>query len=482
MLRFLHVFAIYVIIVIEHLPDRTYSTLKVLDHCAQKFKYAIRERYILNFFSSWFYNENLTHNIVLTVLYGWVLFQLCLLTYKSIMNAAEERKHYYFRKLLLLLVIYFILGEIIFLLLRKQFFNNWIPSGWFMQDITLYIIYSVMIASCLLFLIKRIKKILKREKNIKDTIWAVISILFSEFLIGSFVLIAFNGALSNVRVELESPTIIVGEGNNALAVNKMRMVLPNGVERGITTNVVKFTLVAVDLKNGKKCWTRLSGWQEYIIGESTNGLLAVNNKKKVLNFINPKTGKVDITEKEWVERLPELKDNLSYNQYDYYLVSKDELYLYALDGKYYKVDMVNHSVTESPDYKKILSERFSYLNNMNGLSSEDLQWVAEACTTYYSDLLDVNILWAGDRKTALISYHQKRNDEKLSVSMVSLNEHSIKWTTPIDYNYTGMMNNSISVSEEDGWFYIIADGSLYKLRQDNGNIEYVYQYRWNKLK
>ncbi|MGC6173100.1 PA2928 family protein [Lacrimispora sp. 38-1] len=339
-----------------------------------------------------------------------------------------------------------------------------------------------MIVSCLLFLRKRVKKILKREKNIKDTIWGVISILISEFLIGSFVLITFNGGLSNVRVELESPTILVGEGNNMLAINKMRMVLPNGVEHGITTNIVKFTLVAVDLKDGSKCWTRLSGWQEYIIGESTNGLLIVNNKKKVLNFINPKSGKVDITEKEWVERFPELKDNLSYNQNDYYLVSKDELYIYALDGKYYKVDMVNNSVTESPDYKKILSERFSYSNNISGLSSEDLQWVAEACTTYYSDLLDVNILWAEDRKTALISYHQKRNDDKISVSLVSLNEHSIKWTTPIEYNFSGMMNNSISISKEDDWFYIISNGNLYKLRQENGNIEYVYQYHWNKLK
>ncbi len=435
----------------------------------------------MNFFSSWFYNEDFAHNIVLTMLYGWILYKLCLVTYKRINNTTEERKHYYFRKLFLLLLIYFILGEIIFLLLRKQFFLNWIPSGWFMQDITLYIIYSVMIFSCLLFLIKRVKKILKREKNIKDTIWGIISILFSEFLIGSFVLIAFNGALSNVRVELESPTILAGESNNALVINKMRMVLPNGVEHGITTNIVKFTLVAVDLKDGSKCWTRLSGWQEYIVGESTNGLLILNNKKKVLNFINPKTGKIDITEKEWVEKLPELKDNLSYNENDYYLASENELYLYALDGKYYRVDMVNNVVSESPDYKNILSERFYFFNNISGLSSDELQSVEQACITYYSDLLDMNILWA-DGSTALISYHQKRNDDKISVSMVSLNEHSIKWTTPIEYNFTGMMNHSISISKDDDWFYIISNGNLYKLSQENGSMEYVYQYRWNKLK
>lgn len=436
----------------------------------------------MNFLSSWIYNKDITHNVVLTVLYGWVLFRICLLTYKNLKSTVVEKKHSYFRKLLLLLIIYFLLGELIFLLLRKQFFINWLPGGWFMQDIVLYIIYLVMVVSCLLSLIKGIKKILKREKSIGDTIWTVILILFSEFLIGSFVLIVFNGALSSVRVELESPTVIVGEGNETLAINKMRMVLPNGVENGITTNVVKFTLVAVDLKNGKKCWTRLSGWQEYVIGESANGILTIDNKKKVLNFINPKTGKINISENEWVKKLPELKDNLSYNENDYELVSENELYLYALDGKYYKVDMVNNIVTESPDYKNVLDEKFFNSRNTMKLSEEDMQWVQQAGTVYYSDLLDMSILWAEDRNSALIAYHQKRNDENLSISMVSLNQRSIKWTKTIEYQNTGMSKDSISISKEDGWFYIISNGNLYKISQDEGNMDYVYQYRWNKVK
>ncbi|WP_277409439.1 PA2928 family protein [Lacrimispora xylanisolvens] len=351
-----------------------------------------------------------------------------------------------------------------------------------MQDIVLYIIYSVMVASCLLSLIKGIKKILKREKSIGDTIWTVILVLFSEFLIGSFALIVFNGALSSVRVELESPTVIVGEGNETLAINKMRMVLPNGVENGITTNVVKFTLVAVNLKDGKKYWTRLSGWQEYVIGESVNGILTVDNKKKVLNFIDPKTGKINITEKEWVKKFPELKDNLSYNENDYELVSENELYLYALDGKYYKIDLVNNIVTVSPDYKNVLSEKFLNSRNTIKLSDEDLQRVQQASTDYYSDLLDMSILWAEDRNSALIAYHQKRNDENLSISMVSLNQHSIKWTNTIEYKNTGMSKDAISISKKEGWFYIISNGYLYKISQDEGNMEYVYQYRWNKVK
>lgn len=436
----------------------------------------------MDFLLSWIYNKDIIHNVILTALYGWVLLRICLLTYKNIKSTAKERKHYYFRKLLLLLIMYFLLGELIFLLLRKQFFINWLPSGWFMQDIVLYIIYSAMVVSCLFFLIKGIKKILKREKSIVDTIWTVILILFSEFLIGSFALIVFNGALSPVRVETESPTVIVGDGNETLAINKMRMVLPNGVENGITTNVVKFTLVAVNLKDGKKCWTRLSGWQEYIIGDSANGILTVNNKKKMLYFINPKTGEIEITEKDWIEKLPELKDNLSYNENDYELVSKNQLYLYALDGKYYKVDMVNNTVTESPDYKKILSEKFSDSGNISGLSDEDLQWVKQAGADYYSDLLDGNILWAEDRNWALISYHQKRNDENLSISMVSLNQHSIRWTKTIEYKNTGLSKDAISIWKEEGWFYIISNGNLYKISQDDGNMDYVYHYRWNKVK
>lgn len=436
----------------------------------------------MNFLLLWIYNNDVTHNVILTVLYGWVLFRICLLTYKNIKSTADEKNHHYFRKLFLLLVTYFLLGELIFLLLRKRFFINWLPGGWFMQDIVLYIIYSVMVASCLLSLIKGIKKILKREKSIGDTIWTVILVLFSEFLIGSFALIVFNGALSSVRVELESPTVIVGEGNETLAINKMRMVLPNGVENGITTNVVKFTLVAVNLKDGKKYWTRLSGWQEYVIGESVNGILTVDNKKKVLNFIDPKTGKINITEKEWVKKFPELKDNLSYNENDYELVSENELYLYALDGKYYKIDLVNNIVTVSPDYKNVLSEKFLNSRNTIKLSDEDLQRVQQASTDYYSDLLDMSILWAEDRNSALIAYHQKRNDENLSISMVSLNQHSIKWTNTIEYKNTGMSKDAISISKKEGWFYIISNGYLYKISQDEGNMEYVYQYRWNKVK
>ncbi len=436
----------------------------------------------MNLFVSWIYNKDITHNVVLTVLYGWVLFRICLLTYKNIKSTREEKKHFYFRKLFLLLITYFLLGELIFLLLRKRFFINWLPGGWFMQDIVLYIIYSVMVVSCLLSLVRGIKKILKREKSIGDTIWTVIMILFSEFLIGSFALIVFNGALSSVRVELESPTVMVGEGNETLAINKMRMVLPNGVENGITTNVVKFTLVAVNLKDGKKCWTRLSGWQEYVIGESANGILTVDNKKKVLNFINPKTGKINISENEWVKKLPELKDNLSYNENDYELVSENELYLYALDGKYYKVDMVNNIVTESPDYKNVLDEKFFNSRNTMKLSEEDMQWVQQAGTVYYSDLLDMSILWAEDRNSALIAHHQKRNDENLSISMVSLNQRSIKWTKTIEYQNTGISKDAISISKEDGWFYIISNGNLYKISQDEGNMDYVYQYRWNKVK
>ncbi|HEX3078062.1 MAG TPA: PA2928 family protein [Lachnospiraceae bacterium] len=435
-----------------------------------------------DFLTCWYFNNDIVHNAVLAALYSWILFQLCVLTYKIITNKIQEKKSYYFRRLFFFLLFYFILGELVFLLLRKKFFYSWVPSGWFMQDIVLYIIYSVMFVSISLFLIKHVKQMKAKEKKIKDSIWAVIIILLTEFLIGSFFLVVFNGALSTVKIELESPIVIVEEGNNTLAITKMRMVLPNGVEHGITTNTVKFTLVAVDLEEGSKCWTRLSGWQEYIIGESAYGILTINNKKEELYFIDPLTGKTSLTEKEWVQKFPVLKDNLSYSEYDYYLVSENELYLYALDGKYYKADLVSNTITESPDYKDIVSEKFFGSSNSSELSDEELQWITKSCTTYYSDLLNVRILWAEDRNSALISYQKKRNEENLTISMVSLKEDLIKWTTEIDYNETGTLADSISVSAKNGSFYVISDGNLYKLRQDSGKVEYIYQYRWNKVK
>ncbi len=53
--------------------------------------------------------------------------------------------------------------------------------------------------------------------------------------------------------------------------------------------------------------------------------------------------------------------------------------------------MVNNIVTESPDYKNILSEKFFNSRNTIKLSEEDLQWVQQAGTDYYSDLLDMSI-------------------------------------------------------------------------------------------
>ena len=144
--------------------------------------------------------------------------------------------------------------------------------------------------------------------------------------------------------------------------------------------------------------------------------------------------------------------------------------------------MVNNIVTESPDYKDVLAGKFFNSRNTIRLTDEDLQWVQQASTVYYSDLLDMNILWAEDRNSALIAYHQKRNDENLSISMVSLNQRSIKWTKTIEYKNTGMSKDAISISQKEGWFYIISNGNLYKISQDEGNINYVYQYRWNKVK
>ena len=111
-----------------------------------------------------------------------------------------------------------------------------------------------------------------------------------------------------------------------------------------------------------------------------------------------------------------------------------------------------------------------------------MQWVQQAGTDYYSDLLDMSILWAEDRNSALIAYRQKRNDENLSISMVSLNQRSIKWSQTMEYKNTGVSKDAISISKKDGWFYIISNGNLYKISQDKGNIDYVYQYRWNKVK
>ncbi len=359
--------------------------------------------------------------------------------------------------------------------------ENWRPVGWFNLDLALYIIYAVILASLLLILRLQIRQ---KRRNIplhgKSLAATIGVVLLIEFLAGSFFLVVFNAAGRSVSLELDSPALIAGEEKHPLFISKMRMRIPNGHSNGISTSISHFELIAVDVNTGQTAWQRKSYWQEYVIGHTSQGILTVNPKKKKVQFIDPLTGKTALTEKELVAQFPGLADNLSYSFTDYRVPSPDELYLYALDGSYYKVDFAGRKATASPEYKEFLKP-FSSNKTAIGISAEEVQAVGDQLKKLYPDLLETVLLHADPGgTTALVGYHEKRNEKTWTISLVSLKEHNLLWKSKVDDSENGTPGVNLAAIKIGNAALIMSNGKQYKLDWETGQIVYEYIYRWNK--
>lgn len=359
--------------------------------------------------------------------------------------------------------------------------ENWRPVGWFNLDLALYIIYAVILASLLLILRLQIRR---KRRNIplhgKSLAATIGVVLLIEFLAGSFFLVVFNAAGRSVSLELDSPALIAGEAEHPLFISKMRMRIPNGHSNGISTSISHFELIAVDVNTGQTAWQRKSYWQEYVIGHTSQGILTVNPKKKKVQFIDPLTGKTALSEKELVAEFPDLADNLSYSFTDYHAASPDELYLYALDGSYYKVDFAGRKATASPEYKEFLKP-FSANKIAIGISAEEVQAVGDQLKKLYPDLLETVLLYADSGgTTALVGYHEKRNEKTWTISLVSLKEHNLLWKSKVNDSANGTPGVTLAAIKIGNAALILSNGKHYKLDWETGKIVYEYLYRWNK--
>jgi hypothetical protein len=360
--------------------------------------------------------------------------------------------------------------------LMVNFFENWRPVGWFYLDLALYLIYAVMLASLFFIMKSQFKRSRTKPLRLKTLTTIIMITLLVEFGIGSFVLLVFNGAGRSVRIQVDSPVMVAGDDAAPIAISKMRMVIPNGQSNGISTSVSHFELIGIDMNTGQRRWHRKSGWQEYVIGNTGQGILTVNAKKKKLQFIDPLTGKTSLTEKELVAQYPELKDNLSYSYTDYRVTSTRELYLYAQDGSYYKVDFAEKKTSVNAEYKELLTTA-SRTAAAIGLSDTEGQAISEQLSKLYPELLDKTVLHAESGSTTiLIGYYHKRNDKLWSISQVSLQEHSILWKTQMDRP----KDQSYAVVHSDNTALIFSNGKQYHLNMETGKMDYEYIYRWNK--
>jgi hypothetical protein len=175
-----------------------------------------------------------------------------------------------------------------------------------------------------------------------------------------------------------------------------------------------------------------------------------------------------------------LADNLSYSFTDYRVASPDQLYLYALDGSYYKVDFAGRKATASPEYKEFLKP-FSANKTAIGISAEEVQAVGDQLKKLYPDLLESVLLHAeSGGTTALVGYHEKRNEKTWTISLVSLKEHNLLWKSKVDDSENGTPGVNLAAIKIGNAALILSNGKQYKLDWETGKIVYEYIYRWNK--
>lgn len=360
--------------------------------------------------------------------------------------------------------------------------ENWRPVGWFNLDLAVYIIYAVILAGLILILNNAFKR-KRRQQPLHPgmLVKAAGIVLVVGFLAGTFFLWVFNAAGRSVTVELDSPAIVLEESGHHLSINKIRMRIPNGHSNGISTSVSHFELIAVDINTGETRWHRKSYWQEYAIGHTSQGILTVDSKKKKLQFIDPQTGKTALTEKELVAQIPALKGNLSYSFTDYRLTSAGELYLYALDGQYYKVDLAANTATAKPEYEKLVKGGSFRSPDVYGISEEEAWNIQSQLPKLYPELLEMKLLNIdpGDA-TALVGYHEKRNEKTWSISRISLREHNLMWKARVDAPETGTAGEAYAGWRSGNKTLIFTNGKQFSIDWETGNIAYEYVYRWNK--
>ncbi|MFP7492887.1 PA2928 family protein [Terribacillus saccharophilus] len=412
---------------------------------------------------NWKFNEDYIHNVVLTLIYLWLLIHIG----RWIVSKIKGEQKRTAASLFIPLLIYAVVGTLLLWLMDGDFFNDWTFTGWFWHDLTLWILAGLFVLLCLLLLVRSVR----RRSSMKKVSGLLLVLLVGEFLIGSFVMTVFHAAGRSVTMSFDSPMVVTED--DGIAINKIRMKIPNGQENGISTSDNRFQIVAVDLKTGKKEWGRKAIWQEYVLGQTEDGILVVNSKDEELYFLDAATGDVHLEEKDWVEHYPELADNLSHEQADYYIDDTGSLYLYALDGKYYRV--AEGKLTKNPAYEKEVQKGF-FGDEENGEAERVQQVVQEL----YPDLLEAQPIMGTEKDASmLLAYKEKRNQEQITVARVSTKEAVIQWKTKVDYQEEpGTSPLDVHMSEDAT--YVFAAGSLYKISEPAGVLEFVYQYRWNK--
>ncbi|MBB5169288.1 PA2928 family protein [Rummeliibacillus stabekisii] len=435
------------------------------------------------FFEKWLmllnFNTNIIHNTALTLLYLRLLY----LPIKMIYIVAKKRNEEtepssiikIFKKLIIVLFFNFLLGSALLKFLQPNYLANWIPTGWRSDYILLTVIAALVILSLFIFIPRQIYQLKKKEQTLGKMFLKFSSFLITVFFVFSSLLWGFNGLFAPKRIELESPVVLFDLKEKPISVVKISKTTPNGTENGITTNFKGFLMSAIDLRTGKKLWSRISTWQEYLVGETSEGLLVLNNKKKTLYFIDPKTGKRQADEKDFLNKFPVLEDNLSYMYTDYSIKGPNKVYLYGLDGRYFKLNLATNEIKEDPSYAdKIRTLPVGWDESVAGVEKR-----SEKIKKLYPELMGVRLVESKPVEKQLIVYQKKRNDNRQTLALLDLTKRDLIWEQLLDAPLENA-TTSLEVFADTKFVYAWTGRYQYKINKETGKVVYQYDYKLGK--
>lgn len=438
---------------------------------------------LTNFFEKWLmllnFNSNMIHNTALTLLYLRLLYLPIKVIYVVKKKEEEETTSpsttKVFKKLVIALILNFLLGSALLKFLQPTSLANWLPTGWRSDYILLAVIGSLVCLSLFIYIPRQIYQIRKKEQSLGKTFWKFSRFLLTVFFLFSLLLWGFNELVEPKRIELDSPVVIYNLKEKPISVVKIRKTTPNGTENGITTSFSSFLISAIDIHSGEKLWSRISTWQEYLVGETNEGLLVLNNKKKTLYFLNPKTGKKQTDEKDLLQKFPILADNLSYMYTDYAITSPDEIYLYGLDGRYYRMNLATNELTEDPSYSDKIQP---FTERWNDGAVNNAKQI-EKIVTLYPELMGVGLVESQQTDKQLVIYQKKRNDNRQTLALLDLTKRDLIWEQLLDATAENT-STSLDFYQDVKFAYAWTGRYQYKINKETGRVAYQYDYKRGK--
>jgi protein-S-isoprenylcysteine O-methyltransferase Ste14 len=437
---------------------------------------------ITDFFEKWLmllnFNSNMIHNTALALLYMRLVYLpvkvICAVWKKKDKETKPPAGAAVLKRLMIALLFNFLLGSALLKFLQPASLTNWLPTGWRSDYILVAVIGGLVCLSLFIYMPRQIYQMKKKEQSAGKMLWKLSGLLLAEFFLFSLFLWGFNELFKPNRIELDSPVVMYNLKEQPVSVVKIRKITPNGTEDGISTSTSSFLISANDLHSGEKLWSRMSTWQEYLIGETTEGLLVLNNKKKTLYFLNPTTGKKQTDEKDFLERFPVLVDNLSYMYTDYAIPSPDEIYLYGLDGRYYRVNLAANEVTEDPSYADNIQP---FTEGWGGTADNEKE--IEKIETLYPELMGVRLIENHQADEQLIVYQKKRNDNRQTLALLDLTKRDFIWEQLLDAPIENM-STSLSFYQDAEFVYAWTGRYQYKINKETGKVAYQYDYKRGK--